>query len=75
MTRGHHLGKAALAFCGNSTTPFKNPDSACICFDVNQASKKLFLKNGYAVWGHLPKVANMGNQENDLIILGKYQKQ
>lgn len=76
VTRGHHLGKAALAFVETQLHRLKIQTVLAFVFDMNQASKKLFLKNGYAVWGHLPKVANMGNQENDLIILGKkYQNQ
>ena len=71
VTRGHHLGKAALAFVETQLHRLKIQTVLAFVFDVNQASKKLFLKNGYAIWGHLPKIANMGDQENDLIILGK----
>ena len=40
-------------------------------FDHNEPSLKLFYKMGFEKWAHLPKVANMGNAERGLIILGK----
>lgn len=76
VTRGHHLGKAALTFVETQLERLEIHKVVAFVFDVNQASKKLFHKNGYDIWGHLPQIADMGNQEIDLIILGKnYQVQ
>ena len=76
VTRGHHLGNAALAFVETQLKRLEIHKVVAFVFDVNLASKKLFLKNGYDIWGHLPQIADMGNQEIDLIILGKnYQVQ
>lgn len=39
-------------------------------FAHNQPSLKLFEKLGFQRWGYLPRVADMENQELDLIIVG-----
>lgn len=69
--RGLGLGKAclekALAACPglgiNTLLGF--------IFDHNEPSLKLFYSMGFEKWAHLPRVANMGDAERGLIILGK----
>ncbi|MGG5313151.1 phosphinothricin acetyltransferase [Enterococcus sp. DIV2381] len=71
VTRGQHLGQDALAFVETQLEHLKIRTLVALVFDVNQASKKLFLKNGYELWGHLPQIADMGDHEIGLVILGK----
>jgi L-amino acid N-acyltransferase YncA len=40
-------------------------------FGHNQPSIQLFLNHGYEKWGHFPMIANMGDAERDLLVLGK----
>lgn len=40
-------------------------------FAHNQASVRLFKDQGFEQWGLLPQVAELGNQERDLLILGR----
>ena len=40
-------------------------------FGHNEPSLKLFQSHGFKRWGYLPKVAEIGGAERDLIILGK----
>ncbi|WP_353929983.1 N-acetyltransferase family protein [Okeanomitos corallinicola TIOX110] len=39
-------------------------------FAHNHPSLKLFAKFGFQQWGNLPKIADLGNTERDLIIMG-----
>ncbi|QUS59372.1 N-acetyltransferase [Synechocystis sp. PCC 7339] len=39
-------------------------------FAHNQPSIRLFQRHGFEQWGLLPKVAELGGQERDLLILG-----
>lgn len=40
-------------------------------FDHNEPSLKLFYHMGFEKWAHLPKIADMGDAERGLMILGK----
>ncbi len=37
----------------------------------NEPSVALFMRNGFAGWGRLPRVAELGGAEHDLLILGR----
>ncbi len=69
--RKHGLGQKALSFAESQLKDCKIDTLLAFVFTINQASIKLFQKNGFEQWGHLPKVANMDNQRIDLTILGK----
>ena len=40
-------------------------------FDHNEPSLNLFYRMGFEKWAHLPNIADMGDAERGLIILGK----
>lgn len=39
-------------------------------FAHNEPSVRLFARNGFTLWGHLPRIADMDNRERDLDIYG-----
>lgn len=72
--RKHGLGSVALAFAEEQALQRGHKSMVSLIFRQNQPSVKLFLKNGFETWGHLPRIAEMGEakeDERDLEILGK----
>ncbi len=69
----HHqgLGQKALQFVESQLPHLEIETVLAFVFDVNEASKRLFEKNGYATWGHLPQIAHMEDHLIGLDILGK----
>ncbi|MGM9904501.1 hypothetical protein A5844_000613 [Enterococcus sp. 10A9_DIV0425] len=72
--RGQKLGQQALEFVESQLDRLAVHIVLAFVFNVNQASRRLFLKNGYEVWGDLPAVAQMDEAILDLMILGKNYK-
>ncbi|HCC00743.1 MAG TPA: GNAT family N-acetyltransferase [Ruminococcaceae bacterium] len=69
--RGQRLGQLALAFVEKHLQRLEVNTLLAFVFGHNMASQNLFKKNGFEIWGHLPKVALMDDQLRDLDILGK----
>ena len=69
--RGKGLGKSCLekAFAVGPELNIKT--LLGFIFDHNEPSLKLFYNMGFEKWAHLPKIADMGDAERGLIILGK----
>ncbi|MBE8847945.1 N-acetyltransferase family protein [Enterococcus durans] len=65
------LGQKALHFVESQLSRLKIETVLAFIFDINQASQRLFEKNGYGTWGHLPKIAHMEDRVIGLNILGK----
>lgn len=65
------IGQLALHFAEQQLAQLKIETVLAFIFDVNQASQRLFRKNGYEKWGHLPNVANIDGSLVGLDILGK----
>ncbi|MFO0323046.1 MAG: GNAT family N-acetyltransferase [Bacteroidota bacterium] len=70
-TRGLGVGKACLNRAFSECSQLKIKTLLGFIFDTNEKSLKLFYKMGFEKWGHLPKIANMINQEVGLVIVGK----
>lgn len=69
--RGLGLGKACLEKAMEACPDLGINTLLGFIFDHNKPSLKLFYSKGFEKWAHLPKVANMGDAERGLIILGK----
>ncbi|GAK48632.1 acetyltransferase [Secundilactobacillus oryzae JCM 18671] len=69
--RGHHLGTRTLKFAEQQAKQMGIHTIVSLVFAHNQPSQGLFTKMGYEKWGHLPKVADMDNNEYDLDYFGK----
>lgn len=69
--RGLGLGKACLEKAMEACPDLGIHTLLGFIFDHNEPSLKLFYSKGFEKWAHLPKVANMGDAERGLIILGK----
>lgn len=69
--RGLGLGKACLEKAMDACPDLGIHTLLGFIFDHNEPSLKLFYSKGFEKWAHLPKVANMGDAERGLIILGK----
>jgi L-amino acid N-acyltransferase YncA len=69
--RGNGLGKVCLQKAFDSCKELNIKTLLGFIFDHNEPSLQLFYKMGFEKWAHLPKIANMGNAERGLIILGK----
>lgn len=69
--RGKGLGKICLQKAFDVCTELNIKTLLGFIFDNNEASLQLFYKMGFEKWAHLPKIANMGDAERGLIILGK----
>ncbi|WEV61132.1 GNAT family N-acetyltransferase [Streptococcaceae bacterium ESL0729] len=69
--RGLGLGQAALDHVEMKLSSLEIDTLLAFVFGHNQASQRLFLKNGFIPWGHLPKIALMDDDLFDLDILGK----
>ncbi len=70
-TRGKGLGKACLQKAFDACAALNIKTLLGFIFDHNEPSLKLFYNMGFEKWAHLPKIANMGDAERGLIILGK----
>ncbi len=69
--RGKGLGKICLEKAFASCTELGIKTLLGFIFDHNEPSLKLFYNMGFEKWAHLPKIADMGDAERGLIILGK----
>lgn len=69
--RGLGLGKRCLEKAISACPDLGVNTLLGFIFDHNEPSLKLFYNIGFEKWAHLPKVANMGDAERGLIILGK----
>lgn len=69
--RGKGLGKLCLQKAFDSCIELNIKTLLGFIFDHNEPSLKLFYNMGFEKWAHLPKIANMGDAERGLIILGK----
>lgn len=71
--RGHGLGSVALQFAEEQAVKLGHKNMVALIFHQNVPSIKLFHKNGFETWAHLPRIAEMGSadEERDLDILGK----
>ncbi|WEV45620.1 GNAT family N-acetyltransferase [Streptococcaceae bacterium ESL0687] len=65
------LGQKALTYAESQVSRLGIDTLLAFIFGHNQASQKLFLKNCFTPWGHLPQVALMDEKLYDLDILGK----
>ncbi len=69
--RGKGLGKICLEKAFEACLELNITTLLGFIFDHNEPSLKLFYTMGFEKWAHLPKIANMGDAERGLIILGK----
>lgn len=68
--RGKGLGKRSLEFALVEAAAREVHTLLGFIFGNNLQSIKLFKSLGFEQWGHLPKVANMGDAYRDLLIFG-----
>jgi phosphinothricin acetyltransferase len=69
--RGRGLGKQILRYSLNNAPKFGIKTLLGFIFAHNEPSLKLFRHFGFAEWGTLPNIADIGGQERGLKILGK----
>ena len=69
--RGKGLGKACLLKAFDVCKELNIKTLLGFIFDHNEPSLNLFYKMGFEKWAHLPRIANMIDEERGLIILGK----
>lgn len=69
--RGKGLGKICLQKAFDVCRELNIKTLLGFIFDHNEPSLKLFYNMGFEKWAHLPKIADMGDAERGLIILGK----
>lgn len=69
--RGKGLGKSCLEKAFAVAPELNIKTLLGFIFDHNEPSLKLFYNMGFEKWAHLPKIADMGDAERGLIILGK----
>ncbi|WEV39921.1 GNAT family N-acetyltransferase [Lactobacillus sp. ESL0681] len=67
----HGLGTRALQFVTEQVKKLEIHTILAYIFTNNLPSLALFKAAGYQVYGHLPRVADMGEQVLDVDILGK----
>lgn len=68
--RGKGLGTMLLARAIAHAPSLAIDNLLGFIFGHNQASLRLFEKEGFARWGELPRVASLDDVERDLIIVG-----
>ena len=73
--RGKGLGKTCLQKAFDVCKDLNIRTLLGFIFDHNEPSLQLFYKMGFEKWAHLPNIANMGDAERGLIILGKRVKE
>ena len=69
--RGKRLGGRLVNFILENTPKFGVKNVVALIFSSNAASLNLFAKFGFAHWGELPEVCDMGSKIESLTILGK----
>jgi len=69
--RGKGLGRRLVNFMLESAPKFGIENIVALIFSSNSASLNLFAKFGFARWGELPEVCDMGGKIESLTILGK----
>lgn len=69
--RGKGLGKQCLQKAFAEAPSLHIKTLLGFIFDHNEPSLKLFYGMGFEKWAHLPNIADMGDTERGLIILGK----
>lgn len=69
--RGKRLGGRLVKFILESAPKFGIKNVVALIFSSNAASLNLFAKLGFARWGELPGVCDMGGKPESLTILGK----
>jgi phosphinothricin acetyltransferase len=69
--RGKGLGKKCLEKAFEICPELNIKTLLGFIFDHNEPSLKLFYNMGFEKWAHLPKIADMQDEERGLIILGK----
>ena len=69
--RGKRLGGRLVKFILESAPKFGIKNVVALIFSSNAASLNLFAKLGFARWGELPGVCDMGGKIESLTILGK----
>lgn len=69
--RGKRLGGRLVNFILESAPKFGIKNVVALIFSNNEASLNLFAKFGFARWGELPEVCDMGGKIESLTILGK----
>jgi len=70
--QGHHLGGQAVEWAENAGKRLGLTTVISRIFGHNQASRHLFEKHGYELWGHLPGIADMQGFTVDLEVYGKH---
>ena len=70
-TRGKGLGGRLVNFMLERAPEFGIKNVVALIFSSNAASLNLFAKFGFARWGELPEVCDMGGKIESLTILGK----
>lgn len=68
--RGQGIGRELLDYVIKLSPKLKLKTLLGFVFAHNAPSLGLFGKAGFTIWGHLPKVAEIDEQEYDLLILG-----
>nr|WP_315018992.1 GNAT family N-acetyltransferase [uncultured Campylobacter sp.] len=69
--RGKGLGGRLVNFMLERAPEFGIKNVVALIFSSNAASLNLFAKFGFARWGELPEVCDMGGKPENLTILGK----
>lgn len=69
--RSKGLGKICLQKAFEACAELHIKTLLGFIFDHNEPSLKLFYNMGFEKWAHLPKIADMGDTERGLIIVGK----
>nr|WP_314469264.1 GNAT family N-acetyltransferase [uncultured Campylobacter sp.] len=69
--RGKRLGVRLVKFILENAPKFGVKNVVALIFSSNVASLNLFAKFGFARWGELPEVCDMGGKIESLTILGK----
>lgn len=69
--RGKGIGKTCLTKAFEACNHLQIKTLLGFIFDHNEPSLQLFYKMGFEKWAHLPRIANMGETERGLIIVGK----
>lgn len=70
--QGQHLGQAALDFVISELPRLDLDTLVAYVFTHNAPSQRLFTRNDFARWGHLPDVAVLDGQRRSLDILGRH---
>lgn len=69
--KGQKLGHQALLYVESKLSDYSFETIVALIFGHNIPSQKLFTKNGYEKWGHLPQVAQLDHEHRDLLFFGK----